>query len=545
MKINSLLNEKLVFRILVVLLTIVSIYAFYVFYTNGIGLAYNDARSHLNIGRRVVEGLKPGFAQLGSVWLPLPHLLMVPTIWSDFMWHTGLAGAIVSMISYVAVSICIYLILRELGAGLLGRVIGVVVFAANLNTLYLQSTAMTELLLLATMTTGAYEFLLWYKTYDNTRLIKASFWIMLASLVRYDGWFLMLWAAGLICIRIFFEEEFETNKFKQPIKYYLRKLKTKFNEIEGKLVLFLTLASFGIFLWVLWNLVIFKDPLYFILGPFSAKAQQDQLEKAGVLQTKHNILLSLKFYWYATVYNSNSYALLLGIGGLIISFFDKKLKTVVKIGILVLLSPFIFNVIALFFGHSVLFIAGLSGTSWFNIRYGIMMLPSIAVFAGLFIDRLKHLRIPLVGTLLFVLFISLYSGDAVTIDDARFGSSQKNVSEVSSWLYEKAGNKKGYVLISAASHDAIVFSSGLPMKRFIHEGTGLYWKSATAIPDRWARWIIMRTYDDNDLTWKAVSRTKGFSKYTKVKSFPFADIYELKPEYVKNLNLEERFENQK
>lgn len=545
MKINSLLNEKLVFRILVVLLTIVSIYAFYVFYTNGIGLAYNDARSHLNIGRRVVEGLKPGFAQLGSVWLPLPHLLMVPTIWSDFMWHTGLAGAIVSMISYVAVSICIYLILRELGAGLLGRVIGVVVFAANLNTLYLQSTAMTELLLLATMTIGAYEFLLWYKTYDNTRLIKASFWIMLASLVRYDGWFLMLWAAGLICIRIFFEEEFETNKFKQPIKYYLRKLKTKFNEIEGKLVLFLTLASFGIFLWVLWNLVIFKDPLYFILGPFSAKAQQDQLEKAGVLQTKHNILLSLKFYWYATVYNSNSYALLLGIGGLIISFFDKKLKTVVKIGILVLLSPFIFNVIALFFGHSVLFIAGLSGTSWFNIRYGIMMLPSIAVFAGFFIDRLKHLRIPLVGTLLFVLLISLYSGDAVTIDDARFGSSQKNVSEVSSWLYEKAGNKKGYVLISAASHDAIVFSSGLPMKRFIHEGTGLYWKSATAIPDRWARWIIMRTYDDNDLTWKAVSRTKGFSKYTKVKSFPFADIYELKPEYVKNLNLEERFENQK
>lgn len=545
MKINSLLNEKLVFRILVVLLTIVSIYAFYVFYTNGIGLAYNDARSHLNIGRRVVEGLKPGFAQLGSVWLPLPHLLMVPTIWSDFMWHTGLAGAIVSMISYVAVSICIYLILRELGAGLLGRVIGVVVFAANLNTLYLQSTAMTELLLLATMTTGAYEFLLWYKTYDNTRLIKASFWIMLASLVRYDGWFLMLWAAGLICIRIFFEEEFETNKFKQPIKYYLRKIQTKFNEIEGKLVLFLTLASFGIFLWVLWNLVIFKDPLYFILGPFSAKAQQDQLEKAGVLQTKHNILLSLKFYWYATVYNSNSYALLLGIGGLIISFFDKKLKTVVKIGVLVLLSPFIFNVIALFFGHSVLFIAGLSGTSWFNIRYGIMMLPSIAVFAGFLIDRLKHLRIPLVGTLLFVLFISLYSGDAVTIDDARFGSSQKNVSEVSSWLYKNAGNKKGYVLISAASHDAIIFSSGLPMKRFVHEGTGLYWKSATAIPDRWARWIIMRTYDDNDLTWKAVSRTKGFSKYTKVKSFPFADIYELKPEHVKNLNLEERFENQK
>lgn len=545
MKLNEVKAEKIVFKVLLAALTVISVYAFYAFYKNGIGLAYNDARSHLNIGRRVVEGLKPGFAQLGSVWLPLPHLLMIPTIWNNFMWHTGLAGAIVSMISYLAVSICIYLILKDLGSGLLGRIIGVSVFALNLNTLYLQSTAMTELLLLATMTLGAYEFLLWYTSYDNTRLIKSAFWVMLASLVRYDGWFLLFWATCLIVLRIFFEEEFETTRFRKSPMYYFTKVKTKFYETEGKLVLFLTLASFGIFLWVLWNLVIFKDPLYFILGPFSAKAQQDQLEKAGVLQTKHNILLSLKFYWYATVYNSNAYALLLGIVGLIVSFFDKKLKPAMKVGSLVLLAPFVFNVIALFFGHSVLFIEGLSGTSWFNIRYGIMMLPSIAIFVGFLIDRLKPLRIPLVGTLMFVMAISLFSGDAVTIDDARFGSSQKNVSEVSSWLTQNAGSKKGYVLISAASHDAIIFSSKMPMKRFIHEGTGLYWKSATALPDRWARWIIMRTYDDNDLTWKAVSRTKGFSKYTKVKSFPFADIYELKPEYIKNLNIEERFEHQK
>lgn len=33
---------------------------------------------------------------------------------------------------------------------------------------------------------------------------------------------------------------------------------------------------------------------------------------------------------------------------------------------------------------------------------------------------------------------------------------------------------KGFVLISAASHDAIIFSSGLPMKKCIHKGTGTY-----------------------------------------------------------------------
>src|SRR5882672_2621709 len=81
--------EKSVSVIIVYLLVLVSVGGFLYYYFNGLGLAYNDARSHLDIGRRVVEGLKPGAAQLGSVWLPLPHALMIPTIWNDFMWHSG------------------------------------------------------------------------------------------------------------------------------------------------------------------------------------------------------------------------------------------------------------------------------------------------------------------------------------------------------------------------------------------------------------------------------------------------------------------------
>src|SRR3989339_1499493 len=172
---------------LVVGLSLVSLLAFFVFYRNGLGLAYNDARSHLDIGRRVVEGLKPGIAQLGSVWLPLTHLLMVPTIWSDFMWHSGLAGALISMISFVYTGVLIYLFLRRLGAGILARYVGVAVFFANINVLYLQSTAMTELLLLATMTSGAYYLLLWYEELTVRRLIQSAFWIMLSTLIRYDG----------------------------------------------------------------------------------------------------------------------------------------------------------------------------------------------------------------------------------------------------------------------------------------------------------------------------------------------------------------------
>src|SRR6185503_2173812 len=91
--------------IVAVVLAVISIGSFIYYYFNGLGLAYNDARARLDIGRRVVENIRPGFAQLGSVWLPLPHLLMTITIWNDFMWHSGLSGALQSMGSYVVTGI--------------------------------------------------------------------------------------------------------------------------------------------------------------------------------------------------------------------------------------------------------------------------------------------------------------------------------------------------------------------------------------------------------------------------------------------------------
>src|SRR3989338_7844807 len=218
----------------IIFLALISAFSFYAYYENGLGLAYNDARSHLNIGRRVVEGLKPGLAQLGSVWLPLPHALMIPTVWNDFMWHSGLAGALISMISFVGTGLIIYQFLKQLGVGILGRLIGVLVFVANINILYLQSTAMTELLLIFTMTAGIYELVMWHVTDKIFRLIKAAFWIALSTLVRYDGWFLLLWASALIIYHVFKKKGYKAS--------------------EGTLIFFATLAAFGAALWFLWNL---------------------------------------------------------------------------------------------------------------------------------------------------------------------------------------------------------------------------------------------------------------------------------------------------
>ena len=510
-----ILVEKYLDLTVIFALSIVSILAFIWFYNNNLGLAYNDARSHLDIGRRVVEGLKPGLAQIGSVWLPLQHFLMIPTIWNDFMWHSGFSGALISMISFVGTGYLIYLYLQKMGVGKLGRLMGVFVFISNINILYLQSTAMTELLLIVTIMAGVYELMMWHNTEEIFHLIKAAFWIFLSSLVRYDGWFLILVSAILIVLH--------------TSKKRIHKIS------EGNFIFFSTLAGLGIGLWLLWNLLIFKDPLYFAFGPFSAHTQQAQIEQAGELVTKGNLFLSVKTYLYALIYNSGALIVVLGTIGMVTFWFDKRIKESVRIASSALLAPLIFNILALFMGHSVLFIEGVTGKTWFNARYGVMLVPAFAVFIGYLIHRISHFRFLIISLILFVTFFSFANVDAVTIDDAKVGSSQKNVTEVSGWLNKNAKNEKGFVLISVASHDAIIFSSGLPMKKYIHEGTGGYWDEATTNPAHWARWIIMRTYDDNDFTYREIKNNPDLSKYDLVEKFPFSDIYQLKSEFLEGL----------
>jgi hypothetical protein len=367
-----------------------------------------------------------------------------------------------------------------------------------------------------TMTIGVYELMLWHADKNILSLVKSSLWIMLATLVRYDGWFLLIYASAVVVLYTWRHRGYKT--------------------AEGTFILFATLAAFGIVLWFLWNLVIFKDPFYFALGPFSAHAQQMQMKAAGVLATQGNMLLSIQVYLYSLIFNSTAIVAIFGTLGALALVVDRKINIDVRIATTTLLAPLFFNILALFFGFSVLFVQGISGDTWFNVRYGILMLPSLAIFTGYLVHRFKPLRFIIICLLLFVTAFALANGDAVTIDDARVGSSQKNVSEVSGYLNTHAKNEKGFILISAASHDAIIFSSGLPMKRFIHEGTGAYWLSATTSPDRWARWIVMRTYDNNDLTWKAVSKVRGFAeKYILVAKYPFADVYQLKPIFLPNL----------
>src|SRR5438874_13328348 len=80
---------------------IVSIAAFLYYLRHDGLLLYGDAVAPINIARRVIDSRTPGLLQLGPVWLPLPHLLMLPFLVPKWMWRTGIGGSIPSMLAYV------------------------------------------------------------------------------------------------------------------------------------------------------------------------------------------------------------------------------------------------------------------------------------------------------------------------------------------------------------------------------------------------------------------------------------------------------------
>lgn len=78
-------------------------------------LLYGDAVAHLGIARRILDARYPGLAQLGGVWLPLPHLLILPFVQRMDWWQNGIAGAWPSLAAYVMGNAGCYALARKIG----------------------------------------------------------------------------------------------------------------------------------------------------------------------------------------------------------------------------------------------------------------------------------------------------------------------------------------------------------------------------------------------------------------------------------------------
>lgn len=475
------------------------VWAYY--YHHDLTLSYNDARSHLNVSRRVIDNLIPGAAQIGSVWLPLYHILELPFIWNDFMWYTGLAGSIVSMTAFILGGVYLWAIGSKLKFTWSTNILSLAIYSLNPNLLFLQTTPMTESLLVFFGIAVTYHMLSWLESKRLISLLYAAFFTFLATLSRYDGWFLFFWSAMVVLIVSF--------------------AKKKWQRSEGNFILYCTLAGFGVFLWLLWNLLIFGDPLYFALGDFSAKAQQDVLSEEGRLLTKGNFMYSLFVYLLTVKYNLGNWISLLTATGVSIVLFSKQYSRNIKLAVSILLSPFFFYVITLVIGHSVIHLPELPPYTWFNDRYGIVMLPLAAISIGLMVNK-KRAAVILTGLVLTAQTFSMYVGnDIITIEDGVRGASADFLDGAGDWI----GNNitEGLILVAASSNDALMFRSGLPLKQFITEGAQHYWHESLDDPTIHADWVIMHK---GDLVYRHVIDNSNFlQNYTLVYHDDFSYIY--------------------
>jgi hypothetical protein len=143
---------------------IISISAFLYFYFNGQqNLANYDAIARLNTARKIVDSITPGVGQLGGIWLPFPQALMIPFVWNDFLWYSGIAGYIISGASFVVGAVflqkTVYLLTKKLAVSLLVWFI----FVSNVNILLLQTMAMSEVFFMSCLILVCYFLALWIK----------------------------------------------------------------------------------------------------------------------------------------------------------------------------------------------------------------------------------------------------------------------------------------------------------------------------------------------------------------------------------------------
>lgn len=484
-----------IINLIILLATILSFQTAIYSFTQGYVTAYGDAESHLNISKRVIHSLTPGFSQLGGIWLPLPHLLMIPFVYFDFLWRSGLAGWIVSGAAYVISGVFLYKTTFLLTKNIYASIVAFLVFALNPNILYLQSTPMTELPLITFFIMSTYFFIKFLSRHqDLLSLMFAAFFGFCATLTRYDGWFLVGIEALVILIYylvLSIKNSCTDENITQSISL-VRKT------AEGKFILFSTLAFFGIFLWLMWDFIILGDPFYFKNSQFSAQSQQQSWFIRGELPAYKDISAAIVYYVVTAAINSGVITFIISVIGFL-WFLLKERNKVSFFALIIFQVPLFFNILTLYLGQSVIFIPTLTPVNFewdlFNVRYGVALLPTIAFFFGYL-----FFQIHLVGkTLLVILFMSqmlLFATGyekVISWEDGVLGLSAAKTPDAQEWLAQHYDG--GLILLDDYARTISIIKSNLTMQNVIYIGNKPYWEESLEKPEKYATWIVMQKDD--------------------------------------------------
>lgn len=474
---------------------IASITSLWYFLQNHQILLIGDTYSHMLISRRLIDSLTPGAAQLGGIWLPLPHLLMLPFIWNDYLWQTGLAGSFVSMPCYVVSAVYLFLAARRLTHNSRASFVGTLLFILNPNILYLQTTPLSELVLVATLTAASYYFLAWAQEDKLHQLIWAAASTFLATLTRYDAWALFLTFLVFIVVIGW-------------IRHQRRA------QIEANLLAFGTLGGLGIVLWFLWCEVIFGDPLYWQHSSFSSQAQQQQLIKLKLLFTYHNLWQSIRTYSIDSMLNVGSILFVLAAIAVVVFFLRRRI-TPEMLAASAFLVPFVFYVFSLYQGQAALFAPGASpahaphSMSFYNARYGIEVVAPAALFLAALVGRefMGRGQIALQIILSIAILVQSMltaSGGIVSLQEGQYGLDCAPLHPLVVYLSQHYAGGKILADTFTSGASSLGPDVGVDFKNMVYEGSGELWNQALSAPASVVDWVIANPRDQNDLVAKHI-----------------------------------------
>ena len=487
----------IVLILLVVVLVIGLLSAAYLFRLDKYSLLYyGDAVSHLVRAREFVDSTNPGiFEQLGTAWLPLPHLLLLPFTLIDPLFITGFAGLLISLPSLAITSVLIYKMIRiHLGGGISYIAIaGALLYASNPNILYMGLTAMTEAPFMLFFVASAYYFQRWtlgspkyihfqssgvgtkkslsIRTLSGSHgqgyglirdLILCSVFLSLATLCRYESWILPI-------LLVFFVAQTEA-KHKKERYYY----STAYH--IGTIIISILSLS-GIVFWLSWNTYEYNDPLEFLKAPFFSAASQ-------ALEGPNRESLYLQPWNVAAIYSLTALAmygpalLAAAVLGYVFHryyFSGKKEEKSKRRNLYIFLAlPPLFTVFSMIIG-----IGEMNQQAWFNSRFSILISPLIILLACVFIARLPNkitknpvflMSIIIIGILFVYQFATPAVGSVITFLDAQYQFFYANrpfelkTAEALRSIYD--GSSRILIITGSAQQNGIMQASGIPLRQF-------------------------------------------------------------------------------
>lgn len=450
------------------ILTACSLSAILISYHNGWLLYYGDAQAHLNIARRVTESRTPGFDQLGTVWLPLPHLLMVPFARNNLLWRTGLAGSIPSSMCFVGAGALLFAALNRIFDSRSAAGAGTAVLALNPNLLYLQSTAMTEPVFFAALMGLLYCTVRFRDAQSLWTAAGAGLAACAGTLTRYEGWFLIPFATV----------------------YFIAASKRNRLAAAG---VFALIASLGPLFWLVYNRWYFGDFLEFYLGPYSPLAIQGASSYPGY----GDWLKAARYFGAAATLGIGGPALLLaGIG--ILSSFWRRTWLAATWPVMLLLLPPLFYEWSIHSSHAVpVFVPNLWPFSYYNTRYGLALLPlaalGVASLVMLFPQRRAAVAFLLAVAAIFPWVLHRQPESWITWKESQVNSEDRRewTRQAAQFLRQHYRSGDG-IFTTFGDVTGIFCEAGIPLRETLTGDNEPHWMAAAARPDLflWERWAV-------------------------------------------------------